>query len=65
MTDNQNHGMKRAAFMGLKALHAFKTAHAPAQVASRVPYVGHVLGAAVLAGAAIAGAVSAFNEYDG
>ncbi|WP_426030923.1 hypothetical protein [Caulobacter sp. DWP3-1-3b2] len=66
MTDKQiQAGVKHAAFVGLKALHGFKSAHGPARIAARVPYVGHVLGVAVLFGGAVAGAVSGFNEYDG
>jgi hypothetical protein len=57
-TSNLHPGVKRAAFAGLKAFHAFKTAHGPAQVAARVPYVGHALGLVVLVGATVAGAVS-------
>lgn len=63
MTTNPIHpGVKRAAFAGLKAFHGFKSAHGPAQIASRVPYVGHLLGLAVLVGGTVAGAVSGLTS---
>ncbi len=59
MTTNPIHpGVKRAAFAGLKAFHGFKSAHGPAQLAARVPYVGPALGLAVLVGATVVGAIS-------
>ena len=65
MTDKIHPGVKHAAFVGLKALHGFKTAHGPAKIAARVPGIGPALGLAVLVGATVAGAVAGFNDYDG
>lgn len=61
-TNSLNPGLKRAAFAGLKAFHGFKTAHGPAQLAARVPYVGPALGLAVLVGATVAGAISGLTS---
>jgi hypothetical protein len=58
-------GLKHAAYVGLKALHGFRSAHGPAKFAARVPGVGPALGLAVLVGATIAGAVSGITDYDG
>ena len=66
MADNPIHpGVKHAAFVGLKAFHGFKSAHAPAKIAARIPVIGPALGVAVLLGATVAGAVSGINNYDG
>ncbi len=65
MTDKMHPGVKHAAFVGLKALHGFKTAHGPAKLASRIPGVGPALGLVVLVAGAVAGAAAGINEYEG
>lgn len=64
MKDPTKEAVKRAALAGVGALSGLRSAHGPAQLAARIPYVGHAVAVVVLAGGAILGAAKAASQAE-